>query len=71
MAGKKGGQMNNIKIRFKLTELNKRYYWLAEILGISESTLTRRLRKELPEEEQTRIVQLIDEKAGESHDRTD
>lgn len=63
--------MKNIKIRIKLTELNRRYYWLAEILGISEATLTRRLRKEFPEEEQARIIQLIEEKAGEQHDSTD
>lgn len=57
--------MNNMKIRIKLLEHNKRLWWLAKILETSESTITRRLRNELPEEEQERIVQLIDEKAGE------
>ena len=63
--------MNNMKIRIKLLEHNKRLWWLADLLGTSEATLSRRLRKELPEDEQTRIAQLIDEKAGENHDRTD
>ena len=57
--------MNNMRIRIKLLEHNKRLWWLAKILETSESTITRRLRDELPEEEQERIVQLIDEKAGE------
>ena len=61
--------MNNMKIRIKLLEHNKRLWWLAQILGTSESTITRRLRNELPEEEQLRIVQLIDEKAGEENGR--
>ena len=66
-----GDTLNNMKIRIKLLEHNKRLWWLAKILGTSESTITRRLRNELPEEEQARIIQLIEEKAGESHDRTD
>lgn len=57
--------MNNMKIRIKLLEHNKRLWWLAKIMGTSESTITRRLRNELPEEEQSRIVKLIEEKAGE------
>ena len=57
--------MNNMRIRIKLMEHNKRLWWLAKILETSESTITRRLRDELPEQEQARIVQLIEEKAGE------
>ena len=40
-------------------------------MGISDNTLFRRLRDELPEEEQNRIIRLIEEKAGEQHDSTD
>lgn len=57
--------MNNLKIRIKLMEHNKRLWWLARILETSEATLSRRLRNELPEEEQERIIRLIDEKVGE------
>lgn len=60
--------MNNIKIRIKLLEHNKRIWWLAKILETSEATISRKLRNELPEEEQNRIIQLIEEKAGEEHD---
>ena len=55
--------MNNIRIRAKLMEKGKRYWWLAQIMGISENTLFRRLRNELPEDEQERICKLIDEYA--------
>ena len=62
--------MNNMKIRIKLLEHNKRIWWLADLLGTSEATLSRRLRKELPEEEQARIIQLIEEKAGDTDDKS-
>ena len=58
-------------IRIKLLEKGKRIWWLADLLGVSEATLFRRLRNELPKDEQTRIAQLIDEKAGENDDRAD
>ncbi len=64
-------KMNNLQIRLKLTEKGETYYWLAQQLGISDNTLFRRLRDELPAEEQNRIIQLIEEKAGEKHDSTD
>ena len=60
--------MKNMRIRIKLLEKNKRLWWLADILGTSEATISRRLRKELPEEEQDQIIKLIEEKAGENHD---
>lgn len=53
--------MNNLKIRFKLTEKGMKYYELDKILGISEPTRCRMLRNELPESEQDRICKLIDE----------
>ena len=62
--------MNNMKIRIKLLEHNKRLWWLAQILETSEATLSRRLRNELPEEEQIRIVDLIEKKAGDNSDST-
>ena len=52
--------MKNMKIRIELMEHNKRLWWLAQILGTSEPTLSRRMRNELPEEEQERICKLID-----------
>ncbi len=63
--------MNNKMIRMKLAINMLKYWQLARILGISEMTLTRKLRDELPEEEQNRICKLIDEyveKGGKDHE---
>lgn len=54
-------KMNNLPIRFKLAENGKPYYWLAEKMGISDNTLFRRLRDELPETEKSRILQIIED----------
>lgn len=51
--------MNNILIRNALAEERVKYWELARFLGISEATLSRKLRDELPAEEQERIVELI------------
>lgn len=51
--------LNNQKIRFALLENNMKQWELADLMGVSEAVLSRRLRKELPEEEQERIVALI------------
>ena len=53
--------MNNLKIRRKMASEMLKYYQLDQILGISEATRCRMLRKELPEEEQDRICRLIDD----------
>lgn len=58
--------MNNIAIRNALTETGIKYWQLARILKISEATLSRRLRDELPAEEQGRITKLIRESAEKS-----
>ena len=53
-------KMKNMKIRLKLMERGLTQYDLSRFLGISETTLYRRLRDELPEEEQDRIIALIE-----------
>ena len=53
--------MTNKKIRVAMFSQNMRMFELAKLLGVSEMTLYRRLRVELPEEEQDRIVKLIKE----------
>ena len=55
--------MKNIAIRLALLKSGMRHYELASIMGISESTLGRKLREELPEDEQERIVALIEEES--------
>lgn len=51
--------MKNKRIKEALFKTQIRQYELVSILGISESTLTRKLRNELPDEEQDKIVRLI------------
>ncbi len=63
--------MNNKKIRQALASHMMKYYQLDEILGVSEATRCRMLRSELPEEEQARIIKLIEEKAGEQRGGAD
>lgn len=51
--------MNNLEIRQAMKERRMFNYELAEMLGISEFTLSRKLRNELPKEEKERILNLI------------
>lgn len=53
--------MTNLPIRMALMEKRMRQWELAELMGISEFTLSRILRKELPEEEQQKIITVIRE----------
>lgn len=52
-------EQKNMKIRRELAVNFVRFWQLAKIMGISEMTLTRRLREELPENEQERICSMI------------
>lgn len=51
--------MKNILIRETLKKEGMKQWELAEILNIAETTLCVKLRKELPEEEQVKIIMLI------------
>ncbi|KJS18544.1 MAG: hypothetical protein VR69_00150 [Peptococcaceae bacterium BRH_c4b] len=51
----------NLEIRQKLREAGKKQWELADALNISEATIVRKLRKELPEEEKTRIIAVIEQ----------
>lgn len=51
--------MANAKIRIAMIENNVKQYELAQIMGLHEGSLSRRLRDELPEAEQEQIVKLI------------
>lgn len=52
--------MKNQKIREKLKQCGMYQWELAKLLNVAESTLTRRLREELPEEETKRILEIIE-----------
>jgi len=56
---RKAIDMANIKIKESL-KTNGVYQWqLADLMHVSESTIIKRLRHELPEDEQDRICDLI------------
>lgn len=51
----------NMKIRIAMMEHGLTQYDLAKLLGLSEMTMYRRLRDELPEKEQDAIITKIEE----------
>lgn len=53
--------INNINVRIELMKTSMKMYQLAGALGISENTLLRRLRNELPEETQKEYISKIRE----------
>lgn len=53
--------MENLKIRRKLKEMKVLQWQLAEKMEVSEMTLVRKLRRELEEEEQKRIIAIIED----------
>ena len=56
-------KQNNMLIRQTLNRYGTPLWKLSRILGISESSVTRLMRNELSEEEQNRIVCLIEQEA--------
>ncbi len=52
--------MNNQEIRIKAKEKGVRLWQIAEKLGVCDMTLTRKLRHELPVDEKTKILAIID-----------
>jgi predicted transcriptional regulator len=51
--------MKNYEIKVELMKRGMKQYELASLLGISEWTLSRKLRTELPDEEKQRILEII------------
>ena len=62
--------MKNKLIRVAMVANGLKQYELAKLMNIHEASLSRKMREELPEEEQQRIVDLIQQHAkdGERHD---
>lgn len=52
--------MANYEIRNALNRKGLRQWELAELLGITEFTLSRKLRKELPDDEKKKILDIIE-----------
>ena len=51
--------MKNMEIRTELMKRGMKNYELAELLGIADSALSRKLRKELSEDEKQKILEVI------------
>ena len=57
--------MANREVRSHAIEKGVLLWMVAEALGISDSSFSRKLRRELPEEERERILAIIDQIAAE------
>ena len=57
---------NNVLIRASMKKHGLFLYELADIIGISEPTMCRWMRKELPEDEQRLIIAKIEDHAKET-----
>lgn len=53
--------LSNNEVRKKAKEQGVRLWEVAEVLNISEPTMTRKLRKELPTAEKERILSIIED----------
>ena len=53
--------MANQQIKFALIVADMKQYELAQIMGVCESVLSKKLRSELPIEEQEQILKMIEE----------
>lgn len=51
--------MRNKEIRNAMKQKEITQWKLGELLGVSENTVNRKLRKELPEEEKQKILEVI------------
>jgi len=60
--------MVNLKIRDEISKNRIKMWEIAEKMGITDSSLSRKFRRELTEREKNKIRNIITEiKAGESH----
>lgn len=59
--------MNNLDIRTVAEKSNVKLWRIAEYLGITDGSFSRKLRKELTAEEKQKIFTIIDELATENN----
>lgn len=60
--------MNNLEVRVAIKNARLFNYEVAAELGISETYFSRKLRKELPDEEREKILTIIDKLAQEKRE---
>ena len=58
--------LNNKRVREFASKNKVRLWQIADALNVSEPTITRYLRRELPEEKQDELINVIKEIKGES-----
>jgi len=51
--------MSNFAVRSEMMKANLKLWEVADAMGIADYTLSRKLRYELPEEEQEKIIRII------------
>ena len=56
--------LNNSEIRNRAKTKSVKLWQVADCLGITDSSFSRKLRHELPEPEKSRILSIIDEISG-------
>mgnify|MGYP001107294511 FL=1 len=57
--------MSNFDIRFAAGKAGVKLWQIADALGMADSNFSRKLRKELPDEEKAKIFEIIRRIAGE------
>ena len=63
--------MHNQKIRAEAKEYRVKLWQIAEKLGVNDGNFSRKLRRELPEQEQSRIIEIIHSIANEAAQMSD
>ena len=53
--------MRNLDVRNMISDSSLKYWEIAEKLGVTDSTFSRKLRKEFSEKEKTKIIEIINE----------
>ena len=66
MTVKEAFALNNVEIRRSAKEAGVRLWQVAEAIGMQDSAFSRKLRKELPQEEKDSIFKIIKELSQES-----
>ena len=55
----------NVKLREQMQKLHVPVWAVADVIGVHENTLLRRLRKELPENDRAHLMQIVEQIAVE------
>ena len=51
--------MSNFDVRFAASKAGVKLWQIADALGMADSNFSRKLRKELPDDEKTKILEII------------